>query len=154
MKDLSDDLYSDLSERALKRLRRILRSQRQIDNLLDLHEAIDRGFALPPLENHRWLSAFFGQIVAFERGSSSPYGASSGVSKKRLSSRLSGRIYELALAFEAAFDALGSEEAVIDFFRRPSTALNRRKPIDLMSTPPGADLVKTHIERMRYGVYT
>lgn len=154
MTGISDDRRSDLHHRIWKRLEPILISEVRAETALDMHEAIERGFARRRLIGQDWLSAFFERLMALEDGSRSTEGASSNRSRKRLSSQCDGYIYQLAVVFEEALDALGSDELVIEFLKQPSIGLEQRKPIDLMTTPPGVQLVRTHIERMRYGVYS
>jgi putative toxin-antitoxin system antitoxin component (TIGR02293 family) len=37
---------------------------------------------------------------------------------------------------------------------RPAIGLDQRRPIDLLTTPAGAELVETFLERLEYGVYS
>ena len=146
MTSMPKDLHPGLDRRVWERLGPILISRKTVETPLDIHEAIDRGFAIRPLKDQHWLMAFFERTVDSKDDSSKR-------SRKRLSSHSSGRLYQLAVVFEEALDVLGSEEAVIDFLDKPSIGLEQHKPIDLLTTPPGIQLVRTHIERMRFGVY-
>jgi len=53
-----------------------------------------------------------------------------------------------------AIDVFGSSVAAEDFLQKPAMALDRHRPIDLLSTPVGAELVEGHLLRLDYGVYT
>ncbi len=48
---------------------------------------------------------------------------------------------------------LGSHRAAEDWLLAPALALDGRKPIDLIATRSGAELVKSHLTRIEYGVY-
>ena len=72
---------------------------------------------------------------------------------KLMDAELSGRVWQFAELFAKAEDVLGSQERVVDWMMAPAMALENRRPIDLLTTPVGAQLVDDVIERMRYGVY-
>lgn len=52
-----------------------------------------------------------------------------------------------------AEDVLGSAETANEWLITEAMGLEFRKPIDLVSTSPGAEAVKIHLQRMKYGVY-
>jgi putative toxin-antitoxin system antitoxin component (TIGR02293 family) len=72
---------------------------------------------------------------------------------KKLSQEQSGRAWKFAEILAKATGILGSQEEAEAFLERPALGLNQRRPIDLLSTPAGIELVEDHLERMRYGVY-
>jgi putative toxin-antitoxin system antitoxin component (TIGR02293 family) len=74
--------------------------------------------------------------------------------KQRLSREQSGKLYKAAEIVAKAVDVLGSPEAAERFLNEPVMALDRKHPIDLLSTPAGAELVERHLMRIDYGVYT
>jgi putative toxin-antitoxin system antitoxin component (TIGR02293 family) len=49
---------------------------------------------------------------------------------------------------------LGSQEEAEQWLKRPAIGLNRRRPIDLLTTRVGAKLVEIYLGRLEYGVYT
>ena len=49
---------------------------------------------------------------------------------------------------------LGSQEEAEQWLKRPAIGLDRRRPVDLLTTPAGAKLVETYLGRLEYGVYT
>ena len=53
-----------------------------------------------------------------------------------------------------ATDILGCRDEAIVWMTRPAMALDQRRPIDLLETAAGVKLVKDHLTRMGYGVYT
>ncbi len=53
-----------------------------------------------------------------------------------------------------ATEVLGSQEAAERWMEEPAIGLDQRRPIDLLSTSAGMDIVKTFLERLQHGVYT
>jgi putative toxin-antitoxin system antitoxin component (TIGR02293 family) len=74
--------------------------------------------------------------------------------RDRLSREQSGKLYKAAGSVAKAVDVLGSTEAAERFPEEPVKALDRKCPIDLLSTTAGAELVEKHLVRIGYGVYT
>jgi putative toxin-antitoxin system antitoxin component (TIGR02293 family) len=72
---------------------------------------------------------------------------------KLLDTEQSGRVWQFAELFAKAEDVLGSHQGAVDWTLAPAMALENRRPIDLLTTRVGAQLVDDVIERMRYGVY-
>lgn len=70
-----------------------------------------------------------------------------------LSIEHSGAVMDLIAVTQKAIEVLGSREAAEDWLHHPALAFDGRRPIELVSTRPGADLVKDHLTRMEYGVY-
>lgn len=73
---------------------------------------------------------------------------------KPLDARTTDGIYRLESVRAMAHEVLGSEEAANEWLDTEAMGLEFRKPIDLVSTSPGAEAVKTLLQRMKYGVYT
>ena len=73
---------------------------------------------------------------------------------RKLSTEQSGRTWKFAEILGRAIDLFGSQEAAEAWLDRPAMALDRRKPIDLLSTPAGVEAVETLLGRLEYGVYT
>lgn len=72
---------------------------------------------------------------------------------KPLDARTSDGIYRLESVRALAREVLGSDEAANEWLNTEAMGLEFRKPIDLVSTSPGAEAVKTLLQRMKYGVY-
>ncbi len=53
-----------------------------------------------------------------------------------------------------ATEVLGSQGAAERWMEEPAIGLDQRRPLDLLSTPGGLDIVKTFLKRLQYGVYT
>ena len=60
----------------------------------------------------------------------------------------------LDLILARATALLGSRSEAERWLERPAIGLDRRRPIDLLSTTAGVELVENHLERLEYGVYT
>lgn len=72
---------------------------------------------------------------------------------KPLDPRTTDGIYRLESVRALAQEVLGSQEAANEWLNSEAMGLEFRKPIDLVSTSPGAEAVKTLLQRMKYGVY-
>jgi putative toxin-antitoxin system antitoxin component (TIGR02293 family) len=70
-----------------------------------------------------------------------------------LDTNVSDRALRLASVTSQAIDVLGSQEAAERWLSSPALGLDGRKPIDLLQSTEGTDLVKTLLTRMDYGVY-
>lgn len=71
----------------------------------------------------------------------------------KLDSDVSGAAVDLAAITEQAVQVLGSMDEAERWLSQPAVAFNGRRPIDLLATRQGADLVRDHLVRMEYGVY-
>lgn len=72
---------------------------------------------------------------------------------KPLDARTTDGIYRLESVRAMAAEVLGSVEAADEWLNTEAMGVEFRRPIDLLSTSPGADAVKTLLQRMKYGVY-
>ena len=72
---------------------------------------------------------------------------------KLLDSNASDRALRLAAITEQAINTLGSQVAAELWLSNPAMGLDQRKPIDLLQSSEGAELVKPLLTRMDYGVY-
>lgn len=73
---------------------------------------------------------------------------------KPLSPEQSARAWKFADILGRATEILGSQAEAEAWLERPAMALERRKPIDLLSTPAGVESVEDLLTRLEYGVYT
>ncbi len=76
------------------------------------------------------------------------------VPDKLLSPEQSGRTWKFAEILGRAIELFGSQAEAEQWLERPAMALERRKPIDLLSTPAGVETVEDYLTRLEYGVYT
>jgi putative toxin-antitoxin system antitoxin component (TIGR02293 family) len=71
--------------------------------------------------------------------------------RKRLDPALSDRIVRLASTVAEASDLLGDRQKAVEWFKTPIAALGDRRPMDLITSDPGARLVRDELGRIRYG---
>lgn len=74
--------------------------------------------------------------------------------KKPLSAEQSGRAWSFARVLAKATEVLGTQDAAERWLSRPALALDGQRPIELLSTPVGAQLVEQLLGRIDHGVYT
>ena len=72
---------------------------------------------------------------------------------KPLSQEQSGRTWKFAEILAKATDVFGSQEEAEQWLERPAIGLDQRRPIDLLATPAGIELVEQYLTRLAYGVY-
>lgn len=72
---------------------------------------------------------------------------------KPLNQEQSGRTWKFARILAKATAVLGSQQEAEQWLERPATGLNQRRPIDLLATPAGVELVEDFLQRLEYGVY-
>jgi putative toxin-antitoxin system antitoxin component (TIGR02293 family) len=72
---------------------------------------------------------------------------------KRLNQEQSGRTWKFAEILAKATAIFGSREEAEQWLERPATGLDRRRPIDLLATPAGVEIVEDFLTRLEYGVY-
>ena len=73
---------------------------------------------------------------------------------KPLSQDQSGRTWKFAEILGWAGRVFGSQEEAERWLDRPAISLNRRRPLDLLATPKGVELVEQCLGRIEHGVYT
>ena len=71
-----------------------------------------------------------------------------------LSSEQSDRAWRLSELLVKAAELFGSKEEAERWFDTPAPALERNKPIELMSSSVGARMVEQLLGRIEHGVYT
>ena len=131
--------------------------KRKLKDPLDAHELLLRGLPgaalthlvgrLPLLRDPAALQSAFGMTLrTLQRHKVNP--------AKPLSPQQSGRAWKFAEILARVTAALGSGVAAEEWFERPAIGLNRRRPIELLSTPAGVEMVESYLTRIEYGVYT
>lgn len=71
-----------------------------------------------------------------------------------LSVEQSGRIWRFAEVFALAIKVFGTQREAELWLQSPAMALNRDRPIDLLTTPAGIAMVEELLGRIYYNVYT
>jgi putative toxin-antitoxin system antitoxin component (TIGR02293 family) len=61
---------------------------------------------------------------------------------------------KFAAILAKATDVLGSPEEAEQWLDRPQTSLDQQRPVDLLQTSGGVELVQDFLTRLEYGVYT
>lgn len=72
---------------------------------------------------------------------------------KALSPEQSGRAWKFAEILAQASAVFGSKEDGEQWLEQPAVGLDGRRPIDLLATPAGVELVEDFLVRLEYGVY-
>lgn len=72
---------------------------------------------------------------------------------KLLNQEQSGRTWKFAEILARATAIFGSRTEAEHWLERPAIGLDQRRPIDLLATTAGVEIVENHLERIEYGVY-
>lgn len=133
---------------------RMLRTR--ISSKLDVHEAIVKGLpggALVHMVSHvRTLKpadvtrAVGVSLRTVQRRTKSP--------RSRLNQEQSGRTWKFAEILAKASAVFGDQTKAEKWLAKPAMALDERRPVDLLSSPAGIEMVEQLLGRMEYGVYT
>jgi putative toxin-antitoxin system antitoxin component (TIGR02293 family) len=134
-----------------KILKRSVRSASEAHDLLAaglpgkaLHQLVENLTVLKPPES---LEKGLGiSLRTYQRSRKSP--------TRPLSIEQSSRTWVFASVLAHAIRALGSRKAAEDWLQRPTYALDHKRPIDLLATHEGVEMVRTLLGRIEYGVYT
>lgn len=73
--------------------------------------------------------------------------------KLTLSAEVSTGLWQFAEIYARAIDVLGTEELADRWLQSPAIALNGRRPLELMATVQGAELVADTLDQLDRGVY-
>jgi putative toxin-antitoxin system antitoxin component (TIGR02293 family) len=128
----------------------------RLNSALDAHELLLSGLPASAL-NH-----LLGQLVYIDRTEllDKAVGMSLRTWQRRkdapsgpLSREQSGRAWKFVGILVKVTDVLGSQAEAEQWLQRPMIGLNQRRPIDLLGTPIGVELLEDHLERLEYGVY-
>lgn len=130
--------------------------RRPLRNSLDAHEMLLQGLPgkalshlidnLIVIEKTASLEKAVGMSLrTFQRRKDAP--------AKRLSQEQSGRTWKFAEILAKATEMLGSQEEAEQWLERPAVGLNQQRPIDLLQTPAGVELVEDFLTQLEYGVY-
>lgn len=128
-----------------------------LSNPLDAHEMLVEGLpgnALRHLLDNLLILKKTGPLERAVGMSLRTFQRHKGSPGKLLSQEQSGRAWKFAEVLAKATAVLGSQEDAERWLERPATGLDQRRPIDLLATPAGLELVEAFLERLEYGVYT
>lgn len=133
--------------------------KRKVRSQLEAHDLLEKGIPAKAL-NH-----LVGQVAILRSSHHGALEKAVGISlrtyqrtksrpTKPLSPEQSGKAWKFAELFARVVSIFGSKKEAEAWFERPAMALQQRKPIDMLSTPAGLELVEEHLTRLEYGVYT
>lgn len=134
--------------------RRVL--SRDLTSALDAHELLSHG--LPALA----LDHLVGHLLVLDKADSleKAVGMSLRTYQRRrdklsepLNREQSGRTWKFAEILSRATDVFGSQAEAEQWLERPAIGLDQHRPIDLLTTPAGIELVEGFLTRLEYGVY-
>jgi putative toxin-antitoxin system antitoxin component (TIGR02293 family) len=132
-------------------LKRRIRSQLEAHDLL-VHGIPAKAFDHFISKTHvfridKTMEKTFGMSVrTYQRNKKTP--------NKALSPEQSGKTWKVAELMARVIAIFGSEKEAETWFESPAMALEQRRPLDMLSTPKGIELVEDHLTRLEYGVYT
>lgn len=135
--------------------RKILRKYPQ--NRIEAHEMLLRGLPAKALTSFVEKFVTLNWDAALEKAvgmSLRTYQRHVAADDKPLSPEQTARTWKLAEIVAKATEVFGSREQAELWLTQPAIGLNQRRPIDLLATPAGVELVETFLERIDYGVYT
>ena len=129
---------------------------RPIASALDAHELLMDGLPVAALDHLVERLAVIGKSESIERA----VGMSVRTWQRRkeapaglLSREQSGRAWKFAEVLSRATGIFGSQAEAERWLERPAIGLDQRRPIDLLATPAGVELVEDHLLRLEWGVY-
>jgi putative toxin-antitoxin system antitoxin component (TIGR02293 family) len=133
---------------------RVLRPMPQ--NRLEAHELLLSGLPGKALRHLIDGLSVLGKTTSLEKAvgmSLRTFQRHKDVPARLLNPEQSGRAWKFAEILAKATAVFGSQEAAEQWLERPAIGLDQRRPIDLLATSAGVELVETFLERLRYGVY-
>ena len=133
---------------------RVLRHK--LDSGLDAHDMILRG--LPSQALTHLVGGL--QVIAPTQSLEKAMGMSLRTYQRRkddpsrkLSPEQSGRVWKFAEVLDKAIRVFGAQAAAESWMEQPAIGLGQRRPIDLMASPAGVEMVETLLMQLEYGVY-
>ena len=103
---------------------------------------LERVLGLSPSESTRLLAI---SATSRKRFKQSP--------ARRLDEAASDRIVRVVSTVAEAAEVLGDDAKAIAWFKTPNLALHGQEPLELMTSDPGAKMVRDELNRIRYGFW-
>lgn len=72
--------------------------------------------------------------------------------RRHLSAAVSGQMIGIAKVAARGVEVFGERDLFLQWLSRPSLALGQRRPVDLLSSPVGLDLVLDELGRIEHGI--
>jgi putative toxin-antitoxin system antitoxin component (TIGR02293 family) len=129
---------------------------RRLTSALDAHELLLSGLPASALDYLVGNLVVIGKNESLEKAvgmSLRTWQRRKDAPSKPLSQEQSGRAWKFAEILAKATDVFGSQSEAEQWLERPAIGLDQRRPIDLLGTPAGVELVEDYLERLEYGVY-
>jgi putative toxin-antitoxin system antitoxin component (TIGR02293 family) len=128
----------------------------ELSSPLDAHELLVQGLPGKALSHLVENLTVIQQTAAFEKA----VGMSLRTFQRRkkaptmpLSQEQSGRTWKFAEILAKATRVFGSQQEAEQWLEQPAIGLDQRRPIDLLATPAGVEIVEDFLKRLEYGVY-
>jgi putative toxin-antitoxin system antitoxin component (TIGR02293 family) len=131
--------------------------KRRLESPLDAHELLLDGLPGAAVTHLLGQLVSLGRTASLERAvgmSLRTFQRRKETPAKPLSQEQSGRTWKFAEVLAKATEVFGSQAEAERWLERPALGLDGRKPLDLLSTPAGVELVEDLLQRLDYGVYT
>jgi putative toxin-antitoxin system antitoxin component (TIGR02293 family) len=128
----------------------------KLEGSLDAHEMLLRGLPGAALTHLVESLALLHDPVSLEKAvgiSLRTFQRSKANPARLLSQDQSGRTWKFAEILAKATAVLGSRTEAEQWLERPAIGLDQRRPIDLLATTAGVEIVENYLERIEYGVY-
>lgn len=127
-----------------------------VSNPIEAHEMILQGIPSQALENLVKHLVVIGRADAFEKAfgmSERTFQRHKAGQSKTLNTEQGSRTWNFARILTKATAVLGSQKEAEKWMIQPAMGLDNRRPIDLLATAAGTELVQEFLERLDYGVY-
>jgi putative toxin-antitoxin system antitoxin component (TIGR02293 family) len=129
---------------------------RRLTSALDAHELLLRGLPASAVDHLVGSLIVIGKADSLEKAvgmSLRTWQRRRDAPSKPLSQEQSGRAWKFAEILAKATDIFGTQAEAEQWLERPAVGLDQHRPIDLLGTPAGVELVEDYLERLDYGVY-
>lgn len=129
---------------------------RRLTSALDAHELLVHGLPASALDHLVGRLVLIHKTDSLEKAvgmSVRTYQRRKDAPSKPLSQEQSGRTWKFAEILSKATDVFGSQAGAEQWLEQPAIGLDQHRPIDLLATPAGVELVEDYLERLEYGVY-
>ena len=131
--------------------------QRGLRSQMDAHEMLLNGLPSKALDHLMENLVILKPSVSLERAvgmSLRTFQRRKHAPAKPLGQEQSGRTWKFAEILAKASDIFGSQEEAERWLDSPAIGLNQHRPIDLLATPAGLEMVEDYLTRIEYGVYS
>jgi putative toxin-antitoxin system antitoxin component (TIGR02293 family) len=157
MPDMIEHETSPTEAVEVARVARLLGLSSQLRNPLEVHDLLRQGLPtralrhlidnlkILELQNTSLEKAVGMSLRTYQRRNKTP--------AKPLNKLQTDKTWKFAEILAKATEVFGSQEEAEQWLQRPAIGLNQRRPIDLLETPAGLELVEDYLERLEYGVY-